>query len=168
MVFDPGDATGNTIVCWARPVLVVGDGGIFRTTTAQTTATFTQTLAVTQAANTRGELDAVRIGGVTTMYLASGEVPAGGRRTELDGSQAPYVTLWSDGHDFICVEPCWGLPDAHEQVPFEQKAGIQTIVYDEDLPYVPEIEAVYQALVQRAALTLRRPLFSPQVQSTNA
>ncbi len=52
---------------------------------------------------------------------------AGNRRTDLDCSQAPYVTLWSDGHDFICVEPCWGLPDAHEQVPFEQKAGIQEI-----------------------------------------
>ena len=52
---------------------------------------------------------------------------AGGRRTELDCAQAPYVTLWSDGHDFICVEPCWGLPDAHEQAPFEQKAGIQEI-----------------------------------------
>ena len=51
----------------------------------------------------------------------------GGRRTEVDCAQAPYVTIWSDGHDFICVEPCWGLPDAHEQVPFEQKAGIQEI-----------------------------------------
>ena len=53
--------------------------------------------------------------------------PAGGRRVEIDAAQAPYVTVWSDGHDFVCVEPCWGLPDAHEQVPFEQKAGIQEI-----------------------------------------
>ena len=52
---------------------------------------------------------------------------AGGRRTELDCARVPYVTLWSDGHDFVCVEPCWGLPDAHEQVPFERKAGIQEI-----------------------------------------
>lgn len=55
------------------------------------------------------------------------EDAAGGRRVELDCPQAPYVTLWSDGHDFICIEPCWGLPDAHQQVPFEQKAGMQRI-----------------------------------------
>ena len=53
--------------------------------------------------------------------------PAGGRRVSLQCPEAPYLTLWSDGHDFICVEPCWGLPDAHAQVPFEQKAGIQKI-----------------------------------------
>ncbi len=53
--------------------------------------------------------------------------PAGGRRVELDCPEAPYLTLWSDGHDFICIEPCWGLPDAAEQVPFEQKAGVQEI-----------------------------------------
>ena len=53
--------------------------------------------------------------------------PVGGRRVELDCPQAPYLTLWSDGHPFICVEPCWGLPDAHNQVPFELKEGIQEI-----------------------------------------
>ena len=52
---------------------------------------------------------------------------AGGRRVELNCPEAPYLTLWSDGHDFICVEPCWGLPDAVNQVPFEQKAGIQEV-----------------------------------------
>ena len=108
MVFDPGDATGNTIVCWARPVIAVGDGGVFRTTTAQTTATFTQTLAVTQAANTRGELDAVRIGGVTTMYLASGEVPAGaaGRlRVSIDGGQTWSLPL--AGASGFCNPQCF-------------------------------------------------------------
>jgi galactose mutarotase-like enzyme len=35
--------------------------------------------------------------------------------------------LWSDGNPFICIEPCWGLPDHHEQRPFEQKLGIQVI-----------------------------------------
>jgi len=49
------------------------------------------------------------------------------RRTLLDYDQAPYVTLWSDGHDFVCVEPCWGLPDHALQRPFEEKAGIQVI-----------------------------------------
>ncbi len=55
------------------------------------------------------------------------EDPAGRRRTLLDYHEAPYVTLWSDGHDFVCVEPCWGLPDHHEQRPFEEKEGIQEI-----------------------------------------
>ncbi len=55
------------------------------------------------------------------------EDPAGKRRTLLDYHEAPYVTLWSDGHDFICVEPCWGLPDHQQQRPFEQKEGLQEI-----------------------------------------
>jgi galactose mutarotase-like enzyme len=55
------------------------------------------------------------------------EDPAGRRRTLLDYREAPYVTLWSDGHDFVCVEPCWGLPDHQQQRPFEQKEGIQEI-----------------------------------------
>ena len=53
--------------------------------------------------------------------------PVGGRQVELDCPEAPYLTLWSDGHDFICLEPCWGLPDAAQQVPFEEKLGVQEI-----------------------------------------
>ena len=53
--------------------------------------------------------------------------PAGGRRVELDCPEAPYLTLWSNGDAFLCLEPCWGLPDAARQVPFEQKIGIQEI-----------------------------------------
>lgn len=49
------------------------------------------------------------------------------RRVELDFREAPFVTLWSDGGPFLCVEPCWGLPDHHEQRAFENKLGIQTI-----------------------------------------
>ncbi|HEY5893327.1 MAG TPA: hypothetical protein VIT91_08865 [Chthoniobacterales bacterium] len=55
------------------------------------------------------------------------EDPVTGRRTTLDFSEAPYLTLWSDGNDFVCVEPCWGLPDHHEQRAFEDKLGIQVI-----------------------------------------
>lgn len=49
------------------------------------------------------------------------------RRVELDFTGVPYVTLWSDGGAFLCVEPCWGLTDRHEQRAFEDKDGIQTI-----------------------------------------
>jgi galactose mutarotase-like enzyme len=53
--------------------------------------------------------------------------PAGGRQVELDCPDAPFLTLWSDGHDFVCLEPCWGLPDMANQTAFEQKPGIQEI-----------------------------------------
>jgi galactose mutarotase-like enzyme len=49
------------------------------------------------------------------------------RQVELDLSEAPYFTIWSDLNPFICVEPCWGLPDHQDQRPFEQKLGIQAI-----------------------------------------
>jgi galactose mutarotase-like enzyme len=49
------------------------------------------------------------------------------RQVELDFSDAPYFTIWSDLNPFICIEPCWGLPDHEEQRPFEKKLGIQTI-----------------------------------------
>jgi galactose mutarotase-like enzyme len=49
------------------------------------------------------------------------------RQVEIDLSEAPYFTLWSDLGPFVCIEPCWGLPDHQQQRPFEQKLGIQTI-----------------------------------------
>jgi len=51
----------------------------------------------------------------------------GGRTLEFNFSEVPYVTFWSDADNFVCIEPCWGLPDSHPPVPFEQKAGIQII-----------------------------------------
>ena len=53
--------------------------------------------------------------------------PPSGRWVTLDLTGVPYVTLWSDGGPFLCVEPCWGLTDHHEQRAFEKKQGIQTI-----------------------------------------
>jgi galactose mutarotase-like enzyme len=50
-----------------------------------------------------------------------------GREVALDFSEVPYLTLWSDGGPFLCVEPCWGLPDSRPQKPFEDKDGIQVI-----------------------------------------
>ena len=52
---------------------------------------------------------------------------ASGRTVALDFTGVPYVTLWSDGGPFLCVEPCWGLTDHDEQRPFEEKEGIQQI-----------------------------------------
>ncbi|MGI9113906.1 MAG: hypothetical protein ACR2FX_02540 [Chthoniobacterales bacterium] len=52
---------------------------------------------------------------------------ASGRAATIDVGSAPYLTLWSDGGAFLCIEPCWGLTDAHEQRAFEDKLGIQVI-----------------------------------------
>ena len=49
------------------------------------------------------------------------------RRVIVDLSGVPYLTIWSDGGPFLCVEPCWGLTDHHEQRAFENKEGIQKI-----------------------------------------
>jgi galactose mutarotase-like enzyme len=53
--------------------------------------------------------------------------PPSGRTVSLDLSESPYLTLWSDGGPFLCVEPCWGLTDHHDQRAFEKKEGIQQI-----------------------------------------
>jgi galactose mutarotase-like enzyme len=53
--------------------------------------------------------------------------PESGRWVTMDLAGVPYITLWSDGGPFLCIEPCWGLTDAQEQRAFEKKQGIQTI-----------------------------------------
>ncbi len=53
--------------------------------------------------------------------------PPSGHEIIVDLAGVPYLTLWSDGGPFLCVEPCWGLTDRHEQQAFEDKEGIQKI-----------------------------------------
>ena len=50
-----------------------------------------------------------------------------GRSVTLELQNVPYLTLWSDGAPFLCIEPCWGLTDHHEQRAFEDKEGMQKI-----------------------------------------
>lgn len=59
--------------------------------------------------------------------------PPSGRTVVLDLTGVPYLTLWSDGGPFLCVEPCWGLTDHHEQRAFEKKEGIQKIPAGQEL-----------------------------------
>ncbi len=59
--------------------------------------------------------------------------PPSRREVIVDLTSVPYLTLWSDGGPFLCVEPCWGLTDHHEQRAFEKKEGIQTIPAGEEL-----------------------------------
>ena len=56
-----------------------------------------------------------------------------GRTVAIDLTGVPYLTLWSDGGPFLCVEPCWGLTDHHEQRAFEKKEGIQQIPAGQEL-----------------------------------
>src|SRR4051812_15730650 len=53
--------------------------------------------------------------------------PSSSRLVAIDLTGVPYLTLWSDGGPFLCVEPCWGLTDHHDQRAFENKEGIQQI-----------------------------------------
>jgi len=53
--------------------------------------------------------------------------PPNGRVITLHLAEVPYLTLWSDGGPFLCIEPCWGLTDRHDQRAFEDKDGIQKI-----------------------------------------
>lgn len=55
------------------------------------------------------------------------EDPASGRTVDLDFSEVPFMTLWSDLGPMVCIEPCWGLPDSNPPTPFQQKIGIQVI-----------------------------------------
>ncbi|HEV2045236.1 MAG TPA: hypothetical protein VGQ95_01425 [Chthoniobacterales bacterium] len=54
--------------------------------------------------------------------------PPSGRSVIVDLTGVPYLTLWSDGGPFLCIEPCWGLTDHHQQRAFEDKEGIREIV----------------------------------------
>jgi galactose mutarotase-like enzyme len=70
--------------------------------------------------------------------------PASERAVAIDLTGVPYLTLWSDGGPFLCVEPCWGLTDHHDQRAFEDKEGIQKIQAGEQLnasfTFAPRLE----------------------------
>ncbi len=59
--------------------------------------------------------------------------PPSGRWVTVGLTGVPYLTLWSDGGPFLCIEPCWGLTDHHEQRAFEDKQGIQIIPPGDEL-----------------------------------
>lgn len=74
LAFDPADTTGNTMVAFVNGLggATTLDGGVWRTTNALTTGTFTQ-VHIPVTSGIRGEFAVTRVGGVTTMYLAAGE-----------------------------------------------------------------------------------------------
>ncbi|MGC1480941.1 MAG: hypothetical protein WA771_10580 [Chthoniobacterales bacterium] len=72
------------------------------------------------------------ISGVPERRFKLRDVTAG-REVVLDFGDCPFLTLWSDGGAFVCIEPCWGLADSQPQRPFEEKVGIQRIAPGETL-----------------------------------
>ncbi|HKQ58561.1 MAG TPA: T9SS type A sorting domain-containing protein [Candidatus Eisenbacteria bacterium] len=113
MVYDPTDPTHNTLVCWVQGGTGAGDGGIHRTTNALASPpAFTQTFQTT-ANFARGALSVVRIGGVTTMMVATGESAAGtgcttgsgALRKSMDGGVTWGAKLAAGGG--FCGGQCW-------------------------------------------------------------
>ncbi|MBI5709213.1 MAG: T9SS type A sorting domain-containing protein [Candidatus Eisenbacteria bacterium] len=113
MIYDPTDATGNTIVCWVYGNAAALDGGIYRTTNAlAATPTFSQTFTTT-VSSSRGAFAANRVSGVTTMIVGTGESAAGTGCTSGSGCLRRSTDgglTWSAklaGGGGYCGGQCW-------------------------------------------------------------
>ncbi len=113
MAYDPTDPSGNTIVCWVYGLALAGDGGVYRTTNALAASpVFTQTF-VTTVDGARGAFAVNRVGGVTTMIVATGESAAstsctsgsGCLRRSTDGGVTWSAKLPGGGG--FCGGQCW-------------------------------------------------------------
>jgi hypothetical protein len=113
IIYDPTDATGNTILAWIYSTGVAGEGGVYRTTNAKSTATFTQTLIHSNTtSNTRGSFAASRVAGTTTIVAGTQETPVAGCagsfgavRNSLDGGVTWSAKL--PGGAGYCGGQCW-------------------------------------------------------------
>jgi hypothetical protein len=85
IIYDPTDATRNTILAWVYGANSATNGGIYRTTNAKGAATFTQTF-ITTVANSRGAFAATQAGGPTTLFVSTGETGAGTSCTTGSGA----------------------------------------------------------------------------------
>ena len=119
IIYDPADATGNTILAWANGTTAAGNGGVWKTTNAKApTPTFAQTF-VTTVASARAAFTSTTAGGVPRLYMATGETGAGTScttgsgaiRTSLDGGSTWSVKLPGGGG--FCGGQCfYDLPIA--------------------------------------------------------
>lgn len=113
MIYDPTDATSNTILCWVYGNAVAGDGGIWRTTNAKDAVPAFVNTFVTTTGSTRGSFAATRAGGATTIVCATGEAATGTSCTTLNGAlrkSSDGGVTWSAklaGGGGFCGGQCW-------------------------------------------------------------
>jgi len=105
IVFDPADP--NVLVAWVNGNAAAGDGGVYRTTNAlAANPIFNQVVTATVQNNAPGELAANRVGGVTRMWIASGEgASQGALRRSTDGG-ATWSGILTGGVGF-CNPQCF-------------------------------------------------------------
>ena len=102
IVFDPGDT--NVLVAWVYGPAAAGGGGIYRTTNALApNPVFTQ-VVTSMTADTPAELTANRVGGITRMWAATGELN-GRLRRSTDGG-ATWSAPLAGGQNF-CNPQCF-------------------------------------------------------------
>ena len=93
MIYDPGDPTGNTIVCWGQGATAVGNGGIWRSTNMKAAVpSFVQTFATT-VANARGTFASTNAGGVPRILLGAGESSTGTSCTTASQSGSLRISI---------------------------------------------------------------------------
>jgi hypothetical protein len=102
IVFDPADP--NVIVAWVYGPAAAGGGGIYRTTNALAPSPVFTQVVTSLTADTPGELTASRIGGVTRMWAATGELNGRVRRS-TDGG-ATWTAPLAGGQNF-CNPQCF-------------------------------------------------------------
>ncbi len=123
MFFDPSDP--NILTVWINGATSAGDGGIYRSTNAQTaTPTFTQVLTTTTS-GARGEFAGYRDAANTTIYVATGEGSNGQIRRSIDGG-VTWSTALTGGGGF-CGGQCF------YNIGFDVRPGATTLTTDDTL-----------------------------------
>jgi hypothetical protein len=103
MVMEPGNP--NTLLVWIIGLAAAGDGGVYRSTNALTTASFTPQLTTTTA-SARGQLAIYKEGANPAVaYVATGESSTGRLRVSVDGG-VTWSAFLAGGQGF-CGGQCF-------------------------------------------------------------
>ena len=99
MVFDPGDATGNTLIVWQNGFNAAGDGGVWRSTNANgANPTFTQSFISTSFSPARGSFAIYKqSANPAVVYVASDEPNNSGGTSCGSSAQSGALRVSTDG-----------------------------------------------------------------------